>query len=94
MAVIDKDRPKRKNGFMCPPSFHQILTFILLIGNKVIYSLFIYPLITNLNHIDLLVITIVCFVLLILTIGFGFQTTLIDPEDPIVVEQLNKMSEY
>ena len=84
MSFTPSHHKKRTNGLMWPPSFQQLMTFVLLIFNKAVFGVFILPNAQKVKLADLVAVSVIWLLAFLFSFIFGFWTTSIDPEDPIV----------
>ena len=83
------------NGFSYPFEFQQILTWILLILNSILFYYYIVNEI-SLNYpkeIKIFVLIIHSFLLLMILV-FGFLSTYVDPSDPLLKKELLKKKNF
>ena len=79
------------NGFSLPLEIHQVLTWILLLLNIILFYYYIIQEINKLypKEIEIFLLIIHSFLLIIILI-FGFLSTYIDPSDPLLKKEIMK----
>ena len=91
--IIPNKSPKnyKINGFSFPLEFQQVLTWILMFLNAILFYYYILSEVSKYYQKEIKIfILIIHLILFINILFFGFLSTYIDPSDPLLKKEIKK----